>query len=102
MALFSLAAPSGPDSQTQTAEHGKGPRTTEDRTTSPPVASWCICSSWLLSKGLYLASLSTECFARRPDLGHVAASSLSFGSGLLDFSKAVDWKNSLAPLCPLN
>ena len=37
--------------------------------------SWCICSSWLLSKGLYLASLSptTGCFAPRPNWGHLAS-----------------------------
>ena len=39
--------------------------------------SWCICSSWLLSKGLYLASLSlslsptTGCFAPRPNWGQL-------------------------------
>ena len=41
--------------------------------------SWCICSSWLLSKGLYLASLplslslspTTGCFAPRPNWGQL-------------------------------
>ena len=51
--------------------------------------SWCICSSWLLSKGLYLASPSlsptTGCFAPRPNWGQL----VSFEEKPLDLFEAV-------------